>query len=127
MHADRSWNCSAPETFIDTIHFMRRVTPIEVFKTALKDPQIRIAVISPAHNKELVKIINGLTADEYISEWRHNMWNVRYEYHKHKCPIASELKQLYDQGICGGNPKLTHIYSRSDLEKIIHSQMVPSS
>ena len=95
------------------------MNPIGTFKTALKDPSINIDVISPSHADEITRLVNELAPDEYVSEWRHNLWAVRYEYHRHKGPVASALKQLYDQGMYGGNPKLTHLYSRSDLRKLL--------
>ncbi len=106
---------------------MPHMNPLDTLRAALKDPHIRIDVISAPHAEEIARLVGELSPDEYVSEWRHNLWAVRYEYHRHESSVALALKQLYDSGVYGGNPKLIRIYSRSDLERIIQPQMVPNS
>lgn len=103
------------------------MTPREIFKRALKDPKIDIDVIALSRVAQIEKIIKELTEGGYVSEWRHTLGEVEYEYHMHSAAFGETLKGLYDKGVRGGNGKLTNVYSRSDLEEIIHPQAVSNS
>ena len=60
----------------------------------------------------------------YMSEWLHTLGGVKYEYHMHRADIANALKKLYNQGVRGGNPRLTGMYSKRDLYEIICTSVV---
>ena len=100
----------------------------QIFKKALKDPALKgIDYISSSNLKKIVDSITKSLKDDYvISEWKHTLGNVRYEYHVHTDGIKYGLIKLYLKNIRGGNPKLVnfyskrrHLYSRKKLENII--------
>lgn len=97
------------------------------FKNALKDPKVEIDVIAPSRAQNIARLLHDLGSDCYVSEWRHTLGEVRYEYHRHNKDVGLVLKQLYDQGIRGGNPTLTRVYSRADLEQVIQEPTASSS
>ena len=94
--------------------------PRQVFKKALQDPKIlRLTCFTPKNFYILENIIKKRKDDFYISEWKHNI-NGKYEYHIHTNGILKDLKRLYNNNICGGNPKLIGIYSKNKLKQLIN-------
>ena len=57
--------------------------------------------------------------DEYISEWKHMIGEVGYEYHVHQQETGRILRSLLEQGMQGGNPRLIKVYSKRELADLI--------
>ena len=91
---------------------------IILFKQALKDPQIEgLECICPHFVRELSKLVTNLPDNAWVSEWG---YGGQYRYYRHSNDIGLKLKQFYDLGKRGGNPKLTNVYSKKRLEIILH-------
>lgn len=90
------------------------MTDYEILANALKVPALPITILGSAEAKEQLANLGV----KYISEWRHVVGLVRYEYRPHGNE-GELLKALYDRGIRGGNPWLTNVLSREDLEAIV--------
>jgi len=100
---------------------------LSILRKALKDLKLDgLTCISSSESPRLSEIVKNLSPDACISEWRYGMGNIRYEYHVHQDGIAEQLREAFKNGVSGGHPKLTAIYSREELKKIILSASVGS-
>jgi hypothetical protein len=88
---------------------------LNILKKALKDPVVEFGPFGLA---------TKIGADECacISEWRYGLGEVKYVYHIHKGDFAIKLQEAFNEGKKGGNPKLTYIYLRKDLEDLVLSK-----
>ena len=68
----------------------------------------------------LAELIRDLPAGNYISEWKHiKGGEAHYAYHSHRQDRGHQLKQAFNAGKKGGNPELTDVYARAELDGII--------
>lgn len=105
---------------------------LRLFELARKDTTIYI----PMKNDKILdvgKLVRVLKPDEFLSEWYYQPNNLlgftntgtflppgpRYEHHIHNKRMAVALIIPLYTGFTKGNPKLLHIYSKPDLEKMI--------
>ena len=99
------------------------MNPREIYKRALKDPSFNIDAILPSQYGNIEKMLEKTAEDECISEWKHGMGKVGYEYHIHQQEIGCILQSLLEQGIQGGNPKLIKVYSKKELVDLIQGAL----
>lgn len=97
------------------------MAPRETFKTALADLRLDIEVLIPDNYPKVAATLRSLPEDIVISEWRHVLGGIKYEYHVHTGQTAAELKRIYDEGQRGGNPKLVNVYTKAELENIVQA------
>lgn len=90
-----------------------------ILKKALEDPQLEITVLNASTYKSILPMIRNLPEGSCVSEWKHSLGYLRYEYHTHNGDFANEIIELYKLGINGGNPKLIKVYSKQEFEKLI--------
>jgi len=90
----------------------------EIFRKALNDPCLEIKVVMPSEYDKLAHLLKEIPKEAYISEWRHSMGEVRYEYHVHSGDTAERLLELFHDGQRAGNPKLIKIFSYNNLVDI---------
>ena len=94
----------------------------EILKKALRDPKLIVAAIIPEEYGKIRGTLDTLPDDVLISEWMHHLAYGSYEYHIHNGENASKIKELYDSGVRGGNPKLLRLYSKKDLRELIQER-----
>jgi hypothetical protein len=96
---------------------------LKTLKKALEDPKIEgLDSISSDDTSRLTEIVDELPSDGCISEWRYGVGIIKYEYHIHKNGIFNPLKEAFEKGVRGGGPRrLTAVYCKEDLQKIIQS------
>jgi len=93
---------------------------LPTLRSALKDPVIsNLDCICPSNKQVLEDIVSHLPDNAIISEWKYTIGNVKYLYHIHTNGINKKLNEAYINNVRGGNPKLTKIYSKKELKKII--------
>lgn len=90
----------------------------DTIRCALKDPVLEVE--NNNFSAAVRGMLDDLSPESCISEWRHSLGEARYEYHVHR---DDTLKQVYVKGVVGGNPRLIKIYSYDELKRI--SEMVP--
>lgn len=91
-----------------------------ILRQALEDPKLEdLPCICPSHSPQLTRVLKELPPDAYVSEWRYGMGDIRYEYHVHRNGAALQLREAFSNGARGGHPRLTAVYSREELEKLI--------
>src|SRR3989344_8559981 len=93
--------------------------PLNVLKAALSDPKLDIDFVGPPNQEQIANAIAYQPRDAYISEWQHREGGIQFEYHVHTNGIRKPIMELYQKGIRGGNPRLNHIYTIPELERII--------
>ncbi len=98
------------------------MTNYEILRRAYAAPELDIRVIDPSQTEKIVRILEDPSI-KYISEWKHTVGKLKYTYHKHG-EEGQELKELLKKGIAGGNPWLTNVFSREDLETILEESRV---
>lgn len=90
----------------------------EILRKALEDPRLEITAVMPSEYGRLAKIVSHLTEDAFVSEWRHSLVEVSYEYHVHGKEAALVLNGLIRKGIHGGHPRLIRLYSQPELVEL---------
>ncbi|VVB81771.1 Uncharacterised protein [uncultured archaeon] len=89
------------------------MTDYDTLLIALKAPVLPITILGPAEAR--AQLANPEV--KYVSEWKHVVGTVRYEYRLHG-DEGELLKALHKRGVRGGNPWLTNVSSRKELEAI---------
>lgn len=84
----------------------------DMLSAALSVPPLPITILGPS---EARTVLERNPSVYYVSEWKHTMGRVRYEYRPHG-EEGKELKELRDKGVKGGHPWLVQVLSRADLE-----------
>ena len=96
----------------------------EIYKEALKDPSFKIDAVLPSQYGNIEKMLGKIAEDEYISEWKHTAGEISYEYHIHQQETGHILQNLLEQGMRGGNPRLTKVYSKKDLIDLVQGALM---
>lgn len=91
------------------------MNPREIFRRALEDPRLEILVLAPPVYETVARIAADLPEGACVSEWRHTLVEVSYEYHIHGKETATALNDLIRRGIHGGHPKLVRMYTPLEL------------
>ena len=91
----------------------------ETLKKALDDPKLEIDVLDSSNYEDALSKISNLPEGSCITEWKHTMGCVEYEYHIHINGVAKDVTDLYAKGFRGGHPRLVDLYSKQKLEMLI--------
>jgi hypothetical protein len=98
-----------------------------VLKSALADPALEgVECICPSNYSKLRTVISDLPPDAHISEWRYGDGQIRYRYHTHVDGAGARLREAFENGARGGNPTLTAVYLKKDLDAIIQEHLAHS-
>jgi len=94
-----------------------------VFKEARADPALGIIALIPSEYSKLEQLLGEMPDNAVVSEWKHDMGYVRYEYHMHTGSNVAELKQLYGNNVRSKNPQLVCLYSKQELQELIQDDV----
>jgi hypothetical protein len=93
---------------------------VALLKKGLQDPTLEgLTCIGPSEASQLVKVFNALPQDGCVSEWKYGVGEVTYRYHIHGGDTAAGLRRAFEEGIRGGHPTLTAVYTKKELQELI--------
>lgn len=93
---------------------------IGILRQALKAPLLEgIVCISSKYSREIVQFLETLPENGCVSEWRYGIGKIEYKFRVHINGLGVELKQAFLEGIRGGHPKLTAVYTKQELQNLI--------
>lgn len=101
---------------------------IDVLREALKDPMLKgIKCFRRAELPKLKSELNKHPGAEYLSEWKYEFVDIKYEYYVHSKDLGRKLEKLIKEGKTSRHPKLNRVYKVDQIEELLADPVISGS
>jgi|GEM_PF-4271743 len=93
------------------------MSEFNALELGLQDPLLpNVDCLIPEQKELFIAALKDFPEATHVSEWKYEISRAHYKYRAHEQTTGSKLKKAYSEGNTSRHPKLTGIYTISELE-----------